>query len=558
MAFLKVMNGLNPGQEFPLEGDCSIMGRHPDCDIVVDVGAVSRQHAQVLHENGDYFVEDLKSRNGTFVNGEQVEGRRKLVQDDQLKICELVFTFLHDAPVVSEPSGDKESSLGATMFDDSESSGTGHSTIMSKIDVSSTGSSLHVSVNPEVKLKAMLEITRNLAQSLELDAVLPKILDSLFKVFVQADRGFLVLQDEGRLIPKAVKYRKSDDDAIRISRTIVRQVMETKEAILSADATQDSQFAMSESIADFRIRAMMCAPLISSDGRALGVIQVDTMDQRSRFQQDDLEVLASVASQAAFAVENAQFHEQALQSKQLERDLQLAHRVQQGFLPDKGPDIPGYEFFNYYNPASEVGGDSYDYVPLPGNRLAVIVADVSGKGVSAALLMAKCSSEARYLLASQDSPAKAISKLAAGFGGRGWDDRFITFILQVLNFETHKVTIVNAGHMAPFLRHADGTVEEVGEEYTGVPVGVDDEFEYEQFEIDLKPGETLTSFTDGFSEAQNAKDEFYGMERLLEQHKAPISGVQELGDRVVNEVSQFVGNHKQFDDMCLLCFGRTK
>ncbi len=355
-----------------------------------------------------------------------------------------------------------------------------------------------------------------------------------------------------------VKYRKSDDDAIRISRTIVRQVMETKEAILSADATQDSQFAMSESIADFRIRAMMCAPLISSDGRALGVIQVDTMDQRSRFQQDDLEVLASVASQAAFAVENAQFHEQALQSKQLERDLQLAHRVQQGFLPDKGPDIPGYEFFNYYNPASEVGGDSYDYVPLPGNRLAVIVADVSGKGVSAALLMAKCSSEARYLLASQDSPAKAISKLAAGFGGRGWDDRFITFILQVLNFETHKVTIVNAGHMAPFLRHADGTVEEVGEEYTGVPVGVDDEFEYEQFEIDLKPGETLTSFTDGFSEAQNAKDEFYGMERLLEQHKAPISGVQELGDRVVNEVSQFVGNHKQFDDMCLLCFGRTK
>ena len=210
-------------------------------------------------------------------------------------------------------------------------------------------------------------------------------------------------------MPKAVKYRRHDDtQSVRISRTIVNNVMTSKEAILSADAATDARFDMAESIVDFHIRSMMCAPLIDRDGDSLGVIQLDTLDPRNRFEQDDLDVLVSVACQAAFAVENAQLHEAAMREQAIKRELAVAHEVQRGFLPSARRAIPEYEFFEFYEPANQLGGDYYDYVELPGGRLAVVVADVSGKGISASLLMAKLSAETRYCLASEPSPAAAV------------------------------------------------------------------------------------------------------------------------------------------------------
>jgi serine phosphatase RsbU (regulator of sigma subunit) len=560
MAVLQVLNGLNPGQQFPLDRERSILGRHPECDIVLDVGAVSRQHAQILAVDGRFFVEDMKSRNGTFVNGEQIQGRHLLKDEDQLKICDLQFKFYLTTPKPLPPPP-PESDPGTSnlvMVDDSET--TTSSTIMSKLDVSTSGSGLRVTVNPEVKLRAMMEITRNLATTLVLDEVLPKILYSLFKIFIQADRGFIVLREtpDGPLIPKAVRYRRDDnDDTIRISRTVVNKAMDSKEALLSADAASDSRFQMSESIADFRIRSMMCAPLINSAGGAQGVIQIDTLDQRSRFQQDDLDVLASVAAQAAFAVENAQLHESLLRQKAIERDLALAHKVQQGFLPSAPPSVPGYEFFDFYAPANQVGGDFYDYIQLPGNRLAVIVADVSGKGVPAALLMAKVSADARYCLASEPNPAEAISKLNASFARRGFDDRFVTMVLAVIDINTHKVTIVNAGHMAPYLRHSNGRIEEVGDEQAGVPLGVISDYQYEECNFSLAKGDSLTLYTDGISDAMNLAGDLYGLERIRQQLEADFNGVEDLGQTILGDVKRFAGPRPQADDMCLVCLGRV-
>jgi len=183
------------------------------------------------------------------------------------------------------------------------------------------------------------------------------VLNSLFKIFVQADRAFIVMKTEGgQLVPLATKVRREGaDDTIRVSRTIVNQVMEAKEAILSADAASDQKFEMSQSIADFRIRAMMCAPLLDSEGKAMGVLQIDTLDQRKRFQKEDLDVLASVAAQAGIAIDNAQMHETALKQKAMERDLEVAKEVQKSFLPEKPPEVPGYRFFNYYQPANHIG-----------------------------------------------------------------------------------------------------------------------------------------------------------------------------------------------------------
>lgn len=555
MAVLQVLNGLNPGQQFPLDREKSVLGRSPDCDIVLDVGAVSRFHAQILQTGADYFVEDLKSRNGTYVNGDLVQGRRQLKDRDQLKVCDLLFSFHQVLPPAKHES--PVGTSGTVILDDSEMATS--STIMSKLDVSSSGSGLRVTVNPELKLRAMLEITRNLATSLELEEVLPKILNSLFNVFIQADRGFVVLREApgGPLIPKAVKYRRDEgDDTVRISRTVVNQAMDSKEALLSADATTDTRFQMSESIADFRIRSMMCAPLVDSVGRALGVIQIDTLDQRSRFQQGDLDVLASVATQAAFAVENAQLHESALKQKAYERDLALAHRVQQGLLPSEPPQMADYEFFDFYEPANQVGGDYFDYIELPDNRLAVVVADVSGKGIPAALLMAKVSADTRYFLASERTPAAAVCKLNQSFARRGWEDRFVTLVLGLIDCQTQKLTIVNAGHMAPYLLDAHGKVSTLGEAESGVPLGVDSDYVYEEFTCNLAPGDSLTLFTDGISEAMNDAGDLYGLERIQTQLLKGNTSVGQLGKRILDDVKLFVGQHPQSDDMCLLCLGR--
>ncbi|HUY31407.1 MAG TPA: SpoIIE family protein phosphatase [Pirellulales bacterium] len=567
MALLQSLNGLNPGQQYPLSGQRAVMGRHPDCDIVLDVGAVSRQHAQILIVNDEFFVEDLESRNGTFVNGQLVRGRQLLRDNDRVKICDLLFSFHHGTPPANggddgdrRPPSSSCSSVALVM--DEGDGPSSNSTIMSTLDVRSSrgGTARETTVNPELKLRALLEISRNLSSTLTLDEVLPKILDSLFKIFLQADRGFVLLQErEGApLIPKAVKHRRpGHEDTIRASRTIVNQAMTVKEAILSADAASDSRFDSSQSIADFRIRSMMCAPLVHSAGHALGVIQIDTLDQRTPFHQDDLDVLASVASQAVFAVENAQLHESALKRQALERDLELAHKVQQGFLPSAPPSLEGYEFFDFYEPANQVGGDYFDYVPLPGRRLAMIVADVSGKGMPAALLMAKLSAETRFTLVIEPDPAAVMNRLNAGFCGAGWEDRFVTMCLSVVDLATHEVRLVNAGHMPPFLRRANRLVEPVGADEAGIPLGVSADFEYTPYTLKLVPGESLALFTDGFSEAMNMENELYGLVRIEEQLRGEARGVRQLGERLLADVKRFVGKRSQADDMCLLCFGRN-
>jgi sigma-B regulation protein RsbU (phosphoserine phosphatase) len=328
--------------------------------------------------------------------------------------------------------------------------------------------------------------------------------------------------------------------------------------VLSADATNDSRFDTSQSIADLRIRSMMCAPLVDSEGNSLGVIQVDTADQRHRFQRDDLDVLASVASQAAIAVDNAQLHETALKQQSLERDLELAHKVQRGLLPSAPPQLAGYHFFDFYEPANQVGGDYYDYVELPGNRLAVVLGDVSGKGVAAALIMAKLSGEVRFCLASEPDPATAMNRINTSFSRSGWQDRFVTFVLAVLDVNRHEITIVNAGHMPPLLRHSHGKVEPVGSDEAGLPLGIDAEFQYQQHTRQFVPGDYLALFTDGISEAMNGAGELYGLERLCEQLATPSTPVAGLGRFILDDVKRFVGGRPQSDDMCLACFGRAK
>ena len=558
MAVLKAIRGKNVGQLFPLTSDPAVLGRYHECQIVLEAPAVSRQHARIMQVDGKFYLEDLNSRNGTFLNGQLVTDRQSLSDNDQLQICDLVFVFHHGSPdaVAHSPSTATELAASALMADDD----TGDSQIISKVDATIGSSGLRLQSNPEMKLKALVELGQSLGRAVGLGEVLNKILDCLFSIYIQADRGYIVLKhpETGRLIPKAVKHRRQEDlRAIRISRTIVNGVIASKEAILSADAAADARFDKADSIVEFQIRSMMCAPLISSDGTALGVIQLDTCDQRSRFNRNDLEVLAAVAGQAAFAVENAQLHEAAARERAVENELALAHRVQQGFLPAAAPRIEGYDFFEFYEPANQLGGDYFDYVPLSGGRWAVVVADVAGKGIAASLLMAKLSAETRYCLAIEPTPAAAIGRLNQVFCDSNWEDRFVTLVLAVLDPARHELTLVNAGHMPPLLRTFSGKVETVAADASGLPIGVTLNEVYAQRMVAIAPGDSLTFYTDGITEAMNARGELYGRPRLWAQLQGDADRVRTLGLRILQDVKLFVGNRAQSDDMCLTCLGRA-
>ncbi len=405
-------------------------------------------------------------------------------------------------------------------------------------------------------------MTADLTQTFSLEELLPKIVDSLFQVFRQADRGFVILAEDDKLIPKVIKTRRGDDDAsARFSRRIVNRCLETGESLLSEDASADKRFDLSQSIADCRIRSVMCAALVGrSSGKSLGVIQLDTQDRFKKFNQDDLKLLVAVSAQAAVALENAQMHSSLVARAGLERDLRLAHQVQLSFLPKKPPQLPGYEFFAHYESALEVGGDYYDFIPLPGGRLGVMVGDVAGKGVPAALLMAKVSSDARFSMLTEASPAQAVFKLNELMQEAGLLDRFVTLGAGLLDTSNHKVTFVNACHMPPVLfRKANGKLEEaMNRDQAGYPLGVAEGIPYESCTLDLEPGDVVVLFTDGVTDAKNKQDADFQMEGVMTAlNQTGGMSAKTMGLRLMNAVHQHSQGCKQHDDITVVCFGRV-
>ena len=257
-------------------------------------------------------------------------------------------------------------------------------------------------------------------------------------------------------------------------------------------------------------------------------------------------------------MENAELHEMAVRDQRRSRELELAHDVLRGILPKAPPQIEGYEFFDFYEPALELGGDYYDYIPLPGKRLAVVVADVSGKGVPASLLVARLSADVRNCLANEPTPAEAVAQLNRAFMAAGWEDRFVTLLLAVLDPRNHELTLVDAGHPPAYLCQNGTVIESVQEADMRLPLGVTDNAEYTQVSYKLNSGDWLAMYTDGFSEATNQQNELYGLERLQKQMGAAVDGVAAQGRRILRSVKEFVGDRAQSDDMCLVCLGRVK
>jgi serine phosphatase RsbU (regulator of sigma subunit) len=433
------------------------------------------------------------------------------------------------------------------------------SMIVSQLDIPGPSADEGMSQNAEAKLRAVNGLNRALGASLSLEDVLPRLLDGIFDIFPNVERGFVLLNDvkTNRLILRAKKLKNAEEKgSLQLSLSLVNKVASSQTAILSADATSDSRFRLNESVVDCNIRSVMCVPFISAEGVVLGVLQVDSRDIQNGFSEGDLEVLAGITGQAANAVEQATAHGEKVAQEQFKRDLELANRVQQGLLPSVPPEIEGFEVFDFYEAAHQVGGDYFSYIPLSENRLAVVLADVSGKGVSAALVMAALSADVRYTLAIESDVAKAVTLLNASFMRSGWDDRFATFVVVVLDSTSYAVSVVSAGHLPTYLRKSDGSVESVGFEEAGLPLGVDPTYVYEAAEVTVTAGCTLVLYTDGISEAMDHKNETYGLKRLEEVLSEPADSPAAVGQRLLVDVERHAAGQVRSDDMCLVCVGR--
>jgi serine phosphatase RsbU (regulator of sigma subunit) len=575
MAFLillKSPGGATPGERIKLDSEPVVIGRDSEvCQLVIPNHAVSRRHAQVVLDNGQFYIEDLKSRNHTYLNNKEVTVRTPLKDDDRLKICDFLFRFQDETSARLDPirqGGTAPVPLPPEMKREMAEPEVEEPDRSSTIETMGRVSPQHfLEVQPADRLRALLDISTALSKTLETDALLDRVGEIVFQVFKQSDRCFIIMVDEatGQLQPKVIKTRRPSSGNERFSRTIVKKCIESLQSFLIEDAASDANFNLSQSIADFRIRSVMCAPLATQDGKAVGVLQLDSQDNRTKkFNQDDLRLLIAVANQASTALENARLHEAMVTREKERQEVELAREVQRGFLPQSFPEVAGYEFYAHYGAAQLVGGDYYDFVTLPDGRVAVLLGDVAGKGVPAALLMAKLSAEGRYCVLTQPDAASAVRCLNDQLIQGGLMDRFVTLAAMILDPKTNTVSITNAGQMAPQIYRRDkGTLEDaIDNNFTGLPLGVMPGYEYEMASIELGPGDSIMVFSDGVSDAMNPTGKLFqmsGVVRAVQDDSALADATptpKTLGQQVIRAVQAHANGRAQNDDIALVCFGR--
>ena len=552
MSKLVLMQG-GTATPFPLSGDETVLGRHPECQIQLDSNMVSRRHARVYREGGALLVEDLGSGNGTFVNGSRVARPTPLRNGDRLKVGPVLLRYEDDA----EAGPPRTSPTETVLRFDLEGEEQDTSTIMSSVP--NQGGFGLLDVRPDAKLKGVVEISRRLAGASELGALLPTVLETLFEIFPAADRGIILLRshDTGKLVSAAQKHRRVDEDeAVRLSRTVINKVIQDKAGVLSADTSHDQAFRLSESIANLSIRSVMCAPLLGLDGGVTGIINLDTQNPLAQFTNDDLDLLLAVAGQAALNLESARLLVSHVEKLRQDSEMEIARGVQRSLLPEEFPDVPGYEFFAAYESAEAVGGDYYDSFRLSDGRICLSFGDVAGKGVPGALIMSRLASCVQNVMRYVADVGEAFAAINAHMCAKMAEGRFVTYVLAIIDPQTGELELCNGGHMSPMIRRADGSVEEFDDAAIGLPIGVVEDYPYEVIRRPLMPGETVLITTDGVDEAMDPDGKLYTRERARQFLQSTTVHAKDLTLSLLADVRRHAAGRPQNDDITIMSFGR--
>lgn len=535
-------------ERFPISRPRVSIGRSRESDIFLPDQWLSRNHAEIEERKDGFYVTDLRSKNGTLLNGEPLNEWRRLRPGDVITLGEHTLTFCPDA--TGEADDDEPEPEGTRVFSVRELSDISTRPAVDPVDLQRQNRVLAILS----KAASELVVHRPLGELFDL------VLDLLLEA-VAAERGAILLVEGDPSVPliKASTSRLGEP-LTRVSRSIARRAIEDRVSLLIPNVLDDVRFQGEDSILAAGIRTAMVAPLwftAAGEGTdsVIGLVYVDSLQHSHSFGEDDLRVLTALANVAAAKIENVRLLEESLEKRRMEEDMRMAAEIQTGLLPRGAPDIPGYELNGINQPCRTVGGDYYDFA-TEGGSVFIALGDVSGKGTGAALLMTVLRAAVRGHWM-EDSLADAVAHINRTVCQNVPSNKFVTFFVARLDPASGKVTYVNAGHNPPLLVRKDGEVELLTE--GGIVLGLFEGLSYDAASVEMRPGDTLLAYSDGVTETWSPEGDEFGEDKLtaLVVERRDLDA-QALQDAIFREIERFEAGAGATDDRTLVVLRRLE
>jgi phosphoserine phosphatase RsbU/P len=522
----------------PLTGERMAVGRSSAAELCFpDDAGLSRQHFAFASEGEDWTVEDLGSKNGTFVNNIPLKARLILKPGDRITAGHLVIVFAPD------PGGARP---GVVVFDGDRPESPSTSTVITSLEGANQTIALDRGAKgaPSTAMQALIKAGQELAENRPLAELFPVILDLAIQA-VNAQRGVVLLLEGDSLVPKAHK-----GEGFRISTMVRDQVISEKKSILVRNAQMDDAFKARMSIVEHKVHTMMAVPLQAKD-RTIGLLYLDSPFILREFTKDDLSLLTVMANVAAIRIENARLAEVEEADRMIRRDLSQAADIQQGTLPHHAPKIAGVDLAGFNAACRTVGGDYYDFFPYSDGRVGLALGDVSGKGMPASLMMMALHARVHVLAEDPGDLGGFMVRLNKATCASCPSNRFITFFFCLLDPASGLVRFANAGHNPPILMRASGAFQML--EGGGPVLGILPIAPYTEMTVQMEPGDMLVLYSDGVTEANNPGYDEFGEERLVEvlrQHRRERA--EEIVEAVMKGLNEFASGAAQADDITLV------
>jgi sigma-B regulation protein RsbU (phosphoserine phosphatase) len=539
MPELQIFSPDGKSQKIPLQNTRLTVGRSSAAELCYpDDAGLSRQHLAFESDGRNWYIKDLGSKNGTQLNGARITDRNPLKPGDRIMAGHLIIVFdagtappqQTQAVVFVEPPG--ESASSSTMVTDLAGVISGGS---SKADGA---------ISSATAVQALIRAGNELAGERPLPELFRFILNLSIEA-VSAERGILMTLENAKL-----EVRATRGEGFRISNAVRDRVLQKKESVLVRDTTADEAFRERRSIVEQNVRTLIAVPLQTRD-QIIGLIYVDSPSLTREFTKDDLAMLTVMANVAAIRIEQSRFAEMEKGRQIMERDLEQAAMIQRQYLPSAAPTVSGLELAGYNAPCRTVGGDYYDFFAYPTGRVAMVLGDVSGKGMAASLMMMGLQARVQVLIDEPENLAATITRLNRITAANCPPARFITLFLCILDGKTGELIYTNAGHNAPLILRAGGEHDSLTE--GGPPLGILSDFSYQQYRTRLEPGDILAIYSDGVTEAASPEDEEFETEHLsksIRSHREePVS---DIILRVNEDISVWTKGAPAADDVTLI------
>ncbi len=561
MAELIVKYPDRAAEHFPINRLRVTIGRSARNDLCIPDPFASRVHAEVRSEGDEYFLQDLGSANGTLYNGTVLEKPVTLTRGGRIQIGETEIVF-NDSPFPL--------SSGATMITDNSASIPEATIALSSADRTTSGlfeaiegartQSDDATARHPAKQSDLLALISKVGVTLLASTTLHQTLEDIVSLVfeaVPADRCMVMMRDhkntELKVAVARLRDRVGEVGEIRISRSVIDEVVANGKSVLTSDAQADPRFAGGTVMLQ-GVRSVLAVPL-GVGANVFGIIYADSPLADNRFTGDHLKLLTTLASVAAIRVENARLTEEQIERERLEREQQVASEIQQRFLPSKAPQVTGYELQGISFPCYEIGGDYYDFIERENGSLIVALGDVSGKGTAAALLMSSLHAAVHAQADANDSIVKTIVAVNRYLVESIPPNRFVTLFYAELNPKSGALAFLNAGHNPPLIVHAGGTMEQLAS--GGLPLGILADADFREGRTKLYPGDVLVIYSDGVSEAVNPNGEEFGATRLYEVVARNLdTSASGIRDRIESALTKFCQGTPAADDITLVIVKR--